>query len=166
MPLVKFCVQGPSLGQGTVCVPWWPQEVRAWCIQSASSLQDSGQELSVLMSMDLFQPKSRFGYLTRTEQVGIRSNRPFNTLYTKKRNLNRTLNFTGSRCTVMRTRMMKAKQSVGKSLAAEFWSIVKEESLCQNRTTKTHSRLDVTSLTADNLPQDVIWCFYLLSGIN
>ena len=75
MPLIRLLVQVASVGSQAMRVPcsgrdeWWllvgSGGTVSWCSQSPSlsSLQDSGQVRKVLLSIDPFQPKSRFGYL-------------------------------------------------------------------------------------------------------
>ncbi len=88
VPLVRFLVQVASpcsraaRGLCSSREEWWllgcVREVGSgvtvsWCLQlpPPSSLQDSGQEMKVLLSIDLFQPKSRFGYLPHTNRPSI-----------------------------------------------------------------------------------------------
>lgn len=88
VPLVMFLVQERSPGSRAVngpcvckeewsllgCAPGCRSGVTvSWCLQrqSTSSLQDSEQEMNVLLSIDLFQPKSKFGYLPQTRGVHI-----------------------------------------------------------------------------------------------
>ena len=88
VPFIRFLVQVASPGSRAVRGPcsgrgeWWllggvtelgSGVTVSWCLQrpSPSSQQDSGQEMNVLLSMDLFQPKSRFGYLPHTNKPSI-----------------------------------------------------------------------------------------------
>lgn len=82
VPLIKFLVKvastdsraarGPCSDEGDWGLLGCVGELGSgdsWCLQtpSPSSGQESGQDIKVLLSIDLFQPKSRFGYLTRTK---------------------------------------------------------------------------------------------------
>lgn len=88
VPLVRFLVQGASSESKALksscsdmeeCSPLGSIRelgsglIVSWCLQwlAPSSLQDSGQDMKVLLSIDLFQPKSRFGYLPHTEHLHV-----------------------------------------------------------------------------------------------
>lgn len=76
VPFIRFLVLPASSGlQEEWWLLGWVRELESgdsdsWCLQglSPSPQQESAQDIKVLLSIDLFQPKSRFGYLTHKDR--------------------------------------------------------------------------------------------------